>query len=177
MLPRSEIHRSLATMTLDLHKMMRSRRNAAAVYQLAEREFQATVAFAGKLGTLPVEAKAKIHFSVTFLADTGLQRDSALDRPITRFGFEMTLVPPGAIPYAHVKSWKHDSDHNYTGAVVVIGMHCPAMYVPGATPPDDLSFKGLLHIAFQGFGMVTDDENTNGVTANPKFTQVQAGVG
>jgi hypothetical protein len=177
MLARSEIHRSLATMTLDLHKMIDRRANAGAIYQLAEREFQAQYDFSGTVGTLPVETEIAIPFSVMFLGDAGLQRDSQLDRPHARLTTELLYAPPGAVPYHYVKQWQLDPDLNYVGAIVTVGMSCPAMFVTGATPPTDLAFKGKLHAAFQGFGLLTDDENSQGLDANPNYALVEMGIG
>lgn len=177
MLARSEIHRSLAGMTLDLHKMIERRRLANQVYELAEREFQVQYDFSGTVGTLPVETEITIPFSVLFLGDTGHQRDSQLDRPHARLTTELLYAPPGAVPYHFVKQWQFDQDLNYVGAVVMVGMSCPAMFVVGATPPSSLAFKGKLHAAFQGFGLLIDDENTLGLDANPSTALVEMGIG
>jgi hypothetical protein len=157
MLATADIHRSLADLSINVHRATETRAVRANHYGLAEREFQAQYDFAGTVGTLPAEAEATIKFNILFVADPGNQRDSTLDRPIFRPGLEMLYVPPGTISYVHLVSWIKDDDFNFTGAVVLAGVHCPAVADP-TTVPASLDFKGILHVAVQGFAVVWDPE-------------------
>jgi hypothetical protein len=158
MLARSDIHRSIASMTIDLHRSIDRRKNLTNAYKMGEREYQTQIEFSGQVGTLPAEATTTITFSDTlvFMADVGIARDSQLSRPQFRPGWELLYGPAGLVPYAFVQSWAYDDDLNYTGAVINLGVHCPAMYVAGADAPANLAFKGLLHASFQGYAVPFD---------------------
>lgn len=156
MLVRSDIHRSIAKMTIDLHRAMAQRAHAGDIYGLAEREYQVQYEFYGDVGTLPVEAQITIPFDLIFVGDPGNQRDSQLDRPQARFATELLSGPPGIILYAHIASWTQDDSFNFVGAIVTVGAHCPA-FLAGETPPTT-SFKGLLHASFQGWAAINDPD-------------------
>ena len=166
-------------MTIDLHRSMERRRTAAHSYQLAEREFQAVYDFSGEVGTLPVEAEVEIPFTVIFMIDSGRLRDSNLDRPHAKLTVEVLYAPVGCVPYHYVKRWEQDPDLNYVGAIVMVGMHCPAMFIEGRAPLGSRAFAGKLHAAFQGYGVLIDDENSLGLTAtgDAAFTNMDMGVG
>lgn len=156
MLAQSDIHRSISRMTLDLHRAIDRRKRQGDAYAIAEREYQTQCTFSGTVGTLPVETTVTIPFTLVFIGDPGNQRDSTLDRPHARLTTEILFAPAGAVPYAYVSQWQRDEDFNFIGAVITIGVNCPAMYVAGADAPANLAFKGILHAAFQGFGAMID---------------------
>lgn len=176
MLVRSDIHRSLGKLTLDLHKNMRRRQLANEPYELAEREFQAQCEFSGKIGNTPAEMTIKIPFAVLFLGDAGNLRDSTLDRPHVYFAVEFTKQPDGVVPYHYVKKWHKDHDLNYKAATVTLGIYVPTL-VSGGTLPDRPEFAGKLHATFQGYGLLIDDENVNGLAVSTSGAARTGGVG
>lgn len=157
MLTSSNIHRSIANVGINLQRRMEARRHIGDFYGQGEVEFQAQYAFSGQLDTEPAENIIHVPFTVVFVGDPGNQRDSTLDRPQARLSTELTLSPAGTMSYHHVAGWTYDSDFNYTGAKVMVGVHCPAMSM--GNPPVNLNFAGILHAAFQGFGSLWDPDS------------------
>lgn len=158
MLAHSEIQRSIRGMTISFARRVDKRQRAADRYGLAEWEEQFQYEVAGALGAAPTETTITVPFGLLFIGDSGNQRDSTLDRPHLRQGFEMLLGPPGLIPYAYVASWQYDADFNYTGAIVIVGMHYPAFTIPSAQAPASANVKGIVHLAFQGFAAMWDPD-------------------
>lgn len=155
------IQRSIGRMTIDLHKAMTQHAHAADPYRLGERDLQFQFDFSGKIGTLPVEADITIPFDHVVLYDAGNARDSQLDRPNVKLSFEKLAGPAGIVAYGHVNQWRYDDDFNYVGAVVTVGVHCPAMLFGGAMPTS-FDFHYILHASFQGYGAPTDADSQDG---------------
>ena len=145
-------------MAISLHTAMQTRRDAALDYRLGEREEQMQLDFTGVIGAFPSENSVKVYFLTAFLADPGTARDSQLTAPMVRFGFHIENCPDGTIPYARVSQWIYDDDLNYKGAELVVGAHCPAYELSGAT--SSTPFDGTVHISFQGYGSRRDPETT-----------------
>jgi hypothetical protein len=159
MRPSTTLNRALAHMTVDTHRKIMVREEADQYYKLTECEQQYQCPISGTLGTLPVEVTVKILFSIQFLWDAGVLRDSQLGEPMYRGGVHLSSAPSGTMTYTHVSSWVQDDSFNYVGANVVVGVHNPAMSIAGATVPTDTSFQGILHCAFQGFGAPLDNDD------------------
>lgn len=155
MLAHSDIQRSIGKISIDLNRQMEARRTRADLYRLGEQEWQAQYEFYGDVGSLPVETTITIPFGITFVADAGLARDSTLDRPLARFSAEMLVTAPGFVPYHYLQSWTFDDDRNYVGAVILVGMHCPAFLI---APPPTTAFRFILHAGFQGYGAIWDPD-------------------
>lgn len=157
MLAHSDLQRSLRAMTIGYAQAMHRRRHMADDYGLAERVQQFQYELTGYIGDLPVEATIPIRFALMFMADSGNQRDSTLDRPHVHVGFEEEYAPAGTIPYAKVISWIQDDDFNYVGANVLVGVHCPAVAIEGLVV-NQARVKIALHISFQGWGAMIDPD-------------------
>lgn len=152
MLAAADLHRSIASMTIGLHRAIDKKKHAADAYRLAEREHQFQYEISGKVGTYPIETIIPIPFDVIFLGDAGSHRDSQLGQPQVKTGFEILSGPAGLIPYAHVTSWKYDDDLNYAGANVTVGFHAPAIALDGAGAVSTRSYSAVFHVAFQSYG-------------------------
>lgn len=164
MLAHSDLQRSIRAMTLGLMGATRSKDRETVAYRLAEREQQFQYEFTGQVGLAPVEKKIDLNFSVLFVADSGNQRDSTLDRPQVRLGFEEEYAPPGTIAYGKIVDWIRDADFNFIGATVLFGVHCPLVQITGMNI-NQARFKIAFHVAFQGFGALVDADAGNLVTA------------
>lgn len=171
MLAHSDLTRSISNMTIGLARAASMRRHAADAYALAEREQQFQYNISGKVGTVPVEKLLTIPFDVVFLGDAGMQRDSQLGQPQVRSGFEIASGPAGLIPYAHVNQWVLDDDLNYTGAKVTVGVHAPAIAVEGAGAVTSRSYRGVLHMSFQGYGAPWDPDGPSDAGGNAPFPE------
>lgn len=144
-------------MSISLLKGIDKRSKAGDWHTLAEHELQYQYEIAGTVGTLPAETQVTLSFDVIFLTDPGNQRDSTLDRPQFRPGFEFDYTATGMIPYAYVAEWVMDSDFNIVGAKVVIGVHSPAAQFQGLTVAQ-AQYKGAVHLSFQGWCLPTDPD-------------------
>lgn len=142
-------------MTIGIARAVKKRSAEADLYGLAEREQQYQYELVGSVGVLPTEVALTLNFGIQFVADSGNQRDSSLDRPHLRTGFEEDFAPPGTIPYAKVTSWLQDVDLNFVGAKVLVGVHCPAAAFEG-TEVNQSRFRMAVHLSFQGYGWVQD---------------------
>lgn len=151
MLPHTSIHRSIAKMSVDLHRAMEHRRSLTRDYEIGEHEQQYQYDFHGRVGILPVENTLTIPFGIIYVADPGNQRASYLDRPLAKLAIEMRRAPAGTLAYPHLARWKRDDDFNFVGAVIRVTVHCPAIAIEGLMP-HDFTYDGILHAAFQGFG-------------------------
>src|ERR1700758_2804443 len=109
MLASTDLQRSIHGMTISLGRRTAKKAAESYFYGLAEREQQFQYEISGTVGTLPVEAQVTITFALLFIAQTGNMRDSNLDRPQLRVGFEQEFGPPGIFYYAHLVQWVTDS--------------------------------------------------------------------
>lgn len=157
MLAHSELHRSIRAMSLGFARAVHKRSREPRDYDLTERELQFQYEIAGQVGTLPVESSIKLTFDVTFMTDSGNQRDSTLDRPQVRTAFEFDFVSTGMIPYVYISQWTLDDDLNIVGARVVVGVHSPAAQFQGLDLKS-ATYQGALHIAFQGWCLPNDPD-------------------
>ncbi len=144
-------------MTISFARAVTKRRHESDPYGLAEREQQFQYEVIGQVGLLPTEQDIKLKFALLFMVDSGNQRDSTLDRPHLRVGFEEDYGPPGLIPYAKVVAWDRDDDDNYQGATMRVGCHCPAVGTEGMLV-SQARFKFAVHLAFQGWCVMYDPE-------------------
>lgn len=166
----SDLHRSVARITLDVHRQMKVREQATRNYRLCEREQQFQGDISGQLGPVPAESTVKILFEIMFLGDAGVARSSQLDEPLFRGGVKLTSAPAGTIPYAYVSDWILDPDFNFIGAYVIAGAHNPVVAATPATTVIDSSFRGVLHCGFQGYGAPRDPDGDGvggGMTGQP----------
>jgi hypothetical protein len=161
MLATSDLHRSIAKMTLSLARDIDAHKHRADDYKLCEREHQFQIALSGTIGATPAETSVALPFYIYFVADPGYLRDSDLSAPQVRFGFEIPSGPSGLVPYAHVQQWSRNNDMDYTGAQVTVGVHCPAMLLPSADTTVAAAFTLVLHAAFQGYGCPWDADGPN----------------
>lgn len=162
MLKHSDLQRSIKGMSFSLARAMHKRSREADLYGLAEREVQYQHEISGTVGTLPVEIEITWNFDVTFMTDSGSQRDSSLDRPQVRHSFEFDYRAPGMIPSAFVSAWLFDDDFNIIGAKVIVGAHSPIAQFEGLSQAA-AAFKGALHMSFQGWALLNDlDGNYDG---------------
>lgn len=122
---------------------------------LGERDEQWQVQIGGEATTVPGAASVDIDFAHGFALDTG-NRMSQLERPHFHCGFEVTSVSdaggnPSATPpflIAAVTRWAIDGV-SIVGATVAIAAHAPA---------GPLTFRGVAHLTFQGYGVVLDPQ-------------------
>lgn len=165
------LQRSLARLTVDAHRQIRSRDQQTMYYELAEREHQFQFPITGTVGMVPVETTITILFDIMFLYEYGYRRDSQLLEPHTRFGFTSLSAPAGTVPYAHVKDWIQDVDLNYVGAHVIVGVHNPGIAVTGVEALSSTQFQVNLHCSFQGYGVPIDPDDP---ASNPTSSGTQA---
>ena len=151
----NDLHRSLANMTVGFHRKVEARAHAADHYKLTEREQQFQIEVSGVAAAIAVEIPMTLTFSVYFVGDSGMQRASSQGPPQLRVGWEFTRRPAGLVPYTHVTEWVYDDGLNYAGCKMVAGAH----YAGVVDPTLDMSFKGVLHVSFQGRGYVWDGDD------------------
>jgi hypothetical protein len=170
------LQRSLARLTVDSHRQIRSRDNQTMFYGLAEREHQFQFPITGTVGMVPVETTIKVLFDIVFLYEYGYRRDSQLLEPHSRFGFTSLSAPAGTVPYAHVADWIQDEDLNYIGAHVICGVHNPGIAVTGVEQLSSTTFSCTLHCSFQGFGFPIDPDGPSGAGAASGAPDVFTGI-
>lgn len=161
MLAHTDLHRSMGKLAIDLHRAMNHRAHAGDDYRQAVRTQMFQFDITGKVGTFPVEKVVKIPFDIIFAADPGMAWDSQLTTPHAHFAFEMSLAPPGLIPYAHISTWLYDDDYDYKGAKVNIGIHCPSVELLGVGSVSQRTFVGRFHATFTGYGAPWDPDGTS----------------
>lgn len=146
------LQRSIAAMTIALHKAVEQKDARTSPYRMTEREVQYQIKLAGSAAAQPAETSVPVTFDVTFLADTGAQRDSSLNVPQIRVGWEFRTAPPGLIAYAHATDWDYDDLGAVQGVTMTLGVYAPLQ----AT--DSAPFDGVCHLSFQGYGAPIDND-------------------
>jgi hypothetical protein len=153
MLVGTDLQRSVANMTLGLHKAISTRAHRADAYRLGEKEWQVQYEFSGNVGTATQETLITMNFEPVFSRDAGMVRTSTLDRPLAHLSVELLTAPALVMPYAYISGWLLDDDGDYNGAVATAGMHWPTPVAGVAT-----AFDAILHARFQGYGAIWDPD-------------------
>lgn len=142
---------------------VRTKDARAALSAIADRAEQFQIKVSGKASDFPVWAFTDLLFDQTFSVATG-NRMSSLTRPQIYTGYELdgvfSQLPPaadGTVPAvgvelsAGVRQWLLDDAGNIRGARVQVG---------ATAPGDNVRFSGFVHIAFHGFGHLTEQPDT-----------------
>lgn len=117
---------------------------------LREIEVQFQIPVAGSAGTVIEWDSSSCDFDYPFYYAPGA-RDSDLDTPQMLYGAVIESGSPVVLT-ACVTAWKQDeSDDSYIGATLAIGAYSPGV-------AEAVSFGGSLHVSFQGYGALLEDE-------------------
>lgn len=117
---------------------------------LRELEQQFQIPVAGSAGTVIDWDTTSCDFDYPFYFAPGA-RDSDLDAPQMVYGAVIESGSPVVIA-ACVTGWKQDAtDDSYIGATVALGA-----FSPGAV--EAVAFGGSVHVSFQGYGALLEDE-------------------
>lgn len=130
---------------------------------VGDRAEQYQIKVSGKASDFPAWQTTALIFDQTFSVATG-NRMSLLTRPQIQTGYEIssaasdappaddgTVPPVGMYLTAGVVEWLFDDAGNIRGARVQIGAFAPG---------DNVTFTGYVHIAFHGFGALTEQPDT-----------------
>ena len=147
----NDIQRSIGKMVIYVNRAMQQREHAGDLYSLAQREEQFQIQVSGTVNATPAEQVVPMQFTLRFASDPG-GRDSSLEVPQVRIGWEFAVRPAGFVPYAHVQSWTYDDADMVSGCVLSVGVFAPAVLVGTET------YRGVLHIAFHGWGAPVDTD-------------------
>lgn len=149
--PDGSLQRSMVRLTVGVARSMRARERRDREMGLAEMEEQFQVEISGNATTGLVWASQELSFDCSFHYAPG-QRDSELDRPQFWFG---AVVSPAVLVTAVVTAWTVDEDTGATiGATVAIGVMAAG---PGA-------YAGHVHLTFQGYGALIEEDTVDAVT-------------
>lgn len=150
------LERAVTGLAIGVHREVARRRERDRDGEPAERTEQWQIDLTGRATSTPGTAVVELDFQHAFLTAIA-RRMSQLDRPHFHSGFELTVVNdvagnPSATPpmmSAAVVKWDLDGGMNITGASVAITAHAPV---------GDLTFRGVAHLSFQGYGVVRDSQ-------------------
>lgn len=130
---------------------------------VGDRAEQFQIKVSGQASDFPAWQTVELIFDQTFSVATG-NRMSLLTRPQITQGYEIGTAASDAPPAADgtvsvvgvyltggVREWLFDDAGNIRGARVQIG---------AVAPGDNVTFSGFFHIAFHGFGALTEQPDT-----------------
>lgn len=145
---RHALQRAIGRMTLGAVQSVERRRQLNEEMAYAEVQEQFQLAVSGSTSTSPIFATtAEILFDYAYFYAPG-QRESDLLVPQFWFG---SVIDEPVMLTASVVSWTADADNDATiGAVVRVG-------AVGADAGVD--YAGWLHLTFQGYGALIEDES------------------
>lgn len=157
------LNRSILKLATTAVRDVRTKDAREALSLIGDREEQFQIKVSGRASDFPAWQTADLLFDQTFSVATG-NRMSQLTRPQVRSGSEVTSVasdfPPaadgtvaavGVILAISVRQWLLDDAGNIRGARVQVG---------ASSPGDNVRFTGFVHIAFHGYGALTEQPDT-----------------
>lgn len=157
------LNRSILKLATTAVRDVRAKDARDAQTLIGDRAEQFQIKVSGLASDFPVWQQTDLLFDQTFSVATG-NRMSHLTRPQVATGYEIlgvnSQVPPaatgvvapvGVILTAGVRQWLLDDAGNIRGARVQVG---------ATSPGDNVRFSGFVHIAFHGFGALTEQPDT-----------------
>lgn len=146
-----DLQRGLTKLSLGIVRDIGKAEAARAPNRLQEGEQQFQIPISGVAADAPAWVQKEVNFSWTFVNATG-QRESWLEEPQITHGVRLVSQTPVVVSCCVMKWDKKDADE-IEGATVAIGVHNPGGVLSG------VSFKGALHLSFQGFGFLGEAES------------------
>ena len=142
--PDGAVQRVLHEVTVGTHRAIRARDDNKAKNKPRELEQQFQFAISGTAGAVPAWQEVTVEFDYAFFFAPA-QRESSLEYPHFTYGSQSS--PPVGV-HATVTEWLHNEDNgSIIGAKVAVG-------ASGAS----VSFTGIVHLTFQGFGMLAEED-------------------
>jgi hypothetical protein len=146
--PLHALDRAMGELTLGVVKSTRKRDQRDWEMGFKELQQQFQIKINGQASEAWGFAQTTIVFDYPFFYAPA-QRDSDLDRPQFWFGAELYDFPGAAS--AVVTAWEIDPTHGaVVGATVSIGV--------ASQPGVDAPYEGVIHLTFQGFAALSEDE-------------------
>jgi hypothetical protein len=160
------LSRSIQRLAVDVVRDRERRVAGTGPMRMAEREEQFQIQVSGIATDMPGYVSAELEFETGFVIASG-DRNSELQRPQVMMGYELTEVarinveagqvtqPPalGVILCAVIRDWKFTESLVMTGASVA---------VTAIAPGDEVSFRGFVHVTFEGYGAPTEPKPDTG---------------
>lgn len=143
-----DLSRVMRGLTIGVVRETDARDKRAKALGLNEIEEQFQIPVGGAAGTSVSMEAVELTFDYPFYFAPGM-RDSDFDVPQMTYGAQLD----GAVIYSvAVLGWDRDvADESVKGATVGI-----SVCAPGTT--EGVSFGGFVHVTFQGFGALLEDE-------------------
>lgn len=150
-IPEGSVGRVLHELTIGTIQAVRAKDANDDQNKLREIDQQFQVAISGTAGAVPAFTPATVKFDCPLYYAPG-QRNSTLEFPHFTYGSQTT---PAVGVHATISEWMHDEKNgSIVGAVVQIGA------VGGGEP-----FTGFVHLTFQGFGALIEEDHLSLVEA------------
>lgn len=148
----NRVQRSLSGMTLGLLADSEKRKAIDKHEGLMEFDQQYQLTFSGEGWRAPVWSEVEVSFGAVFV-DSPEMRETPYGKPTFTYGVQTAdfiLMQVSLVKYYR------DESLYFTGAQVRVGV-----WIPFVEMRDAQKFSGILHLNFQGYGAIAQDEDTS----------------
>lgn len=154
------VQRASSAMVIEPARKLDKRRAALGIDQLQEIDQQLMVEMSGTATSVTATSTTQVTFDIGFM-DATEQRYSPFTVPLFTYGFALLSVgplasgSPGPVPMvsAAVLGWTERPGPVIIGATVAL-----SAAIPGLAPAEEIDFSGYLHMNFQGYGALEENE-------------------